>query len=53
LANREDIVAIALLTRSDLADVGNALRDVLEIESGLGDFADLLAKIDEAEGLAD
>jgi hypothetical protein len=47
-----EIAGIALLTRSELASVGSALRYVIPLDEG-DDFSDLLAKIDEAEEHAD
>jgi hypothetical protein len=49
MSERGEIVAIALLTRSELQGVGDALRHVIRVEDGAEDFAELLARIDEAE----
>jgi hypothetical protein len=49
MTDRGEIVAIALLTRSELRGVGDALRHVIRVEDGAEDFADLLVRIDNAE----
>lgn len=49
VVSRERYVAVALLTKSELQGVGEALQCVLPIEDLPNEFHDLLAKIDEAE----
>lgn len=47
MVNREEIVAIALLTRRDMATLGSALRQVYPIDDRPC-FDDLLKALDEA-----
>lgn len=49
VVQRERIVAVALLTQSELQGVGDALRCILPIADLPNDFTELLAQIDEAE----
>jgi hypothetical protein len=49
MADRERFVAVALLTSSELQGVGTALRCVMPLEDAPEDFADLLAKVDQAD----
>lgn len=48
LARREKIVAVALLTDTDLERVGGSLKRVFPLDQG-SDFSDLLAAIDDAD----
>jgi hypothetical protein len=48
--SRRDIVAIALLTREEVAVLGKALKQVYKVDEGPA-FADLLYALDQREVL--
>jgi hypothetical protein len=48
MVESEKFVAVALLTRSELQGIGQALRFVVPLDEAPDDFAELLARIDDA-----